>query len=139
MKITTEQKQGHVPVTVMKLTGELDASCYLEVIAAARQLYQQGNRHLLLDLSEMSFMSSAGLMALHSITMLMQGKEPPNPEDGWGAMHDIAHDVDQSTGLAVQCKLLRPQPRVAKTLTITGFDQILQIFTDLDEALNAFA
>ena len=138
MNITTAQLQGNKPVTVMKLVGELDASCYLDVIAAAKQLYQQGTRDLLLDLSEMTFMSSAGLMALHSITMLMQGKEPPNPDDGWGAMHDIAHDVDQTTGFAAHCKLLRPQPRVAKTLTITGFNQILQIFNDQDEALASF-
>jgi anti-anti-sigma regulatory factor len=138
MNITTAQLQGNKPVTVMKLVGELDASCYLDVIAAAKQLYQQGTRDLLLDLSDMTFMSSAGLMALHSITMLMQGKEPPNPDDGWGAMHDIAHDVDQTNGFATHCKLLRPQPRVAKTLTITGFNQILQIFNDQDEALASF-
>ncbi|MEI2608063.1 MAG: STAS domain-containing protein [Candidatus Promineifilaceae bacterium] len=138
MNITTTQLPGNNPVTVMKLIGELDASCYLDVIAAAKQLYQQGARNLLLDLSEMTFMSSAGLMALHSITMLMQGKDLPNPEDGWGAMHNIAHDVDQTTGFATHCKLLRPQPRVAKTLTITGFNQILQIFTNQDEALASF-
>ncbi len=138
MNITTAQLQGNKPVMVMKLVGELDASCYLDVIAAAKQLYQQGTHDLLLDLSDMTFMSSAGLMALHSITMLMQGKERPNPDDGWGAMHDIAHDVDQTTGFATHCKLLRPQPRVAKTLTITGFNQILQIFNDQDEALASF-
>ena len=139
MNMTTAQQQGGgSPVTVMKLAGELDASCYMDVIAAAKQLYTQGTRNLLLDLSDMTFMSSAGLMALHSITMLMQGKEPPNPEDGWGAMHNIAHDVDQTTGFATHCKLLRPQPRVAKTLTITGFDQILQVFTDEAEALGSF-
>lgn len=139
MNITTTQVQGKVPVTMMKLHGELDASCYLDVIAAAKKLSQQGVHDLLLDLSDMTFMSSAGLMALHSITMLMQGKEPPNPEDGWGAMHDIAHDVDQSTGYAAHTKLLRPQPRVAKTLTITGFDQILQVFNDQDEAVASFS
>lgn len=138
MNITMTQLQGNKPVTTMKLAGELDASCYLDVIAAAKQQYQQGTRDLLLDLSEMTFMSSAGLMALHSITMLMQGKEPPDPDDGWGAMHDIAHDVDQTTGFAAHCKLLRPQPRVAKTLTITGFNQILQVFNDQDEALASF-
>ncbi len=138
MQITTTQLQGSKPVTVMRLVGELDASCYLDVIAAAKQLYKQGTRDLLLDLGDMTFMSSAGLMALHSITMLMQGKEPPNPDDGWGAMHDIAHDVDQTTGFATHCKLLRPQARVAKTLTITGFNQILQVFNDQDEALASF-
>ncbi len=139
MNITTTQVEGNVPVTIMKLRGELDASCYLDVIAAAKQLTQQGVHDLLLDLSEMTFMSSAGLMALHSVTMLMQGKQPPNPEDGWGAMHDIAHDVDQSTGFAAHMKLLRPQSRVAKTLQITGFDQILQVFTDEAAAVASFS
>ena len=89
MNITTTQLQGSNPVTMMRLVGELDASCYLDVNAAAKQLYQQGTRNLILDLSDTTFMSSAGLMALHSITMLMQGKEPPNPEDGWGTPRPV--------------------------------------------------
>ncbi|HEX6386707.1 MAG TPA: STAS domain-containing protein [Anaerolineae bacterium] len=138
MNITTEQVQGQEPVTVMKLEGELDASTYLDVIARARELYQAGTRNLLLDLSEVPFMSSSGLVALHSIALLMRGQEPLDAEAGWSAMHSIAHDVENAAGTEAHLKLLNPQPRVEKTLDVTGFNSILEVFTDRQAAIDSF-
>lgn len=138
MNITTEQVQAHAPITIMKLHGELDASSYLDVIAKARELYQAGTRNLLLDLSDMSFMSSSGLVALHSVATLMRGQEPMDPEAGWSAMHSIAHDIETAAGHEAHLKLLSPQPRVEKTLAITGFNNILEVFTDKQAAITAF-
>ena len=60
MTITTRQAQGSVPVTVLGLEGDLDASNYLDVIAAARKAYDAGARHLVLDMGGVPFMSSSG-------------------------------------------------------------------------------
>jgi len=139
VNITSEQIQAHVPVTIVKLQGELDASSYLDVIARAKELYQEGTRNLLLDLSEMSFMSSSGLVALHSVATLMRGQEPLDPEAGWSAMHAIAHDVETAAGYEAHLKLLNPQPRVEKTLEITGFNHILETFTDRQAAVDSFS
>jgi len=138
MNMTTEQVHSPVPVTVMKLTGDLDASSYLDVIAAAKQLVQTGTRDLLLDVSEMKFMSSSGLVALHSIAMLLRGEAPSNPEEGWSAMHAISREVEKAAGFETHLKLLNPQPRVAKTLDVTGFARIIQVFTDREAALASF-
>ena len=138
MNITVEHVQGKVPVTIMHLQGELDASCYMDVIEKAKELYQAGTRDLLLDLSEMPFMSSSGLVSLHNIAMLMRGEEPPDPESGWGAMHSMADAVEDATGYESHCKLLNPHPRVEKTLAITGFNNIFDILTDRTEAIAAF-
>lgn len=139
MNIATEQVQAHEPVTVMKLEGELDASSYLDVIAKAKELYQAGTRNLLLDLSDMSFMSSSGLVALHSVATLMRGQEPLDAEAGWSAMHSIAHDVETAAGYETRLKLLNPQPRVEKTLDITGFNRILESFSDRQAAIDSFS
>ena len=50
MTITTSQAQGSVPVTILRLQGDLDASNYLDVIKAARVAYGAGARHMLLDM-----------------------------------------------------------------------------------------
>lgn len=139
MEITVEQMLANVPVTVMKLKGELDASSYLEVIDRVKELHRQGTRNLLLDLEEMLFMASSGLVALHSIAMIMRGQEPPDPEAGWGALHAIAHEVESNAGHEAHCKLLNPQPRVARTLQVTGFANILAIYADREEALASFS
>ena len=42
MTITTTQAEGSVPVTVLSIQGDLDASNYQAVIAAAQAAYDKG-------------------------------------------------------------------------------------------------
>lgn len=125
------------PTTViLTLEGELDASNYLDVIERVRQLYSGGARQLIIDLSNLSFLSSSGLVSLHSAALVMRGEEPPSPELGWSAFHAIATDVEQ--GFETCCKLVNPQGRVRKTLEMTGFNTFLEIFDDTDAAVRSF-
>jgi anti-anti-sigma regulatory factor len=96
-----------------------------------------GTRLLLIDLSAVTFLSSSGLVALHSAALIMSGQKPPDPEAGWSTFHTMASDIER--GPSTTCKLLCPQPRVRKSLDVTGFNAFLPIFTDLDEALASFA
>lgn len=138
MNLTAETVQSTVPVTILHLAGDLDAASYLDVIAIAKQHIQAGTKNLLLDLSEMRFMSSSGLVALYSIVMLLRGTPPPNPDEGWNALHAVSREVESASGFERHLKILNPQPRVAKTLNITGFDKLIQVFTDRDTALATF-
>ncbi len=138
MNITVEQAKGNVPVTILKLQGELDASSYLEVINKAKEIYDDGTENLLLDMSQLSFMASSGLVALHSVALVMRGEEPPDPESGWSAFHAIANEVEGENKFEKHLKLLNPQPRVARTLEIAGFNNIIEVFTDKNSAINSF-
>jgi anti-anti-sigma regulatory factor len=139
MQFVNEEIHQPTDITILQLIGELDASSYQEVIAEVHRLYLNGMRNLLLDLSQMPFMASSGLVALHSIAVIMDGGMPPDPESGWNAMHAISSDIESNSGHNEHCRLLSPLPRVAKTLEMTGFDMILATYTDKQEALDAFA
>ena len=89
MQTTVEQVDGAVPITVLALDGELDASNFQELIDTVRRLYDEGTRQLIIDLAGLRFMASSGLVALHSIVRIMHGEEPLDPEGGWGALHSI--------------------------------------------------
>jgi anti-anti-sigma regulatory factor len=137
MKITVSQTQGQVPVTLLHVHGDLDASSYRDLIAKGQEAYNAGARNILLDLSDMPYMSSSGLVALHSIALLLRGKEPLDPEAGWGAFHAI--DRDRDAGLQRHIKLLNPQPQVDKALETVGFKQFLEVLhTDLATAIASF-
>ena len=43
-------------------------------------LYQNGTRALILDLTDLTFLASSGLVALHSIVRIMHGQAPIDPE-----------------------------------------------------------
>lgn len=136
MEVETREAQGRVPVTIMKLDGELDASNYLDVIAKGSDAYAAGTRDLLLDLSDLSFMASSGLVALHSLVLVMNGEAPPDPEHGWGAFRGISRDRER--GFAEHFRIYNPQPSVARTLEVTGFKNFVQVHTILEEALASF-
>lgn len=138
MVIDEEEIQANVPVTLLKVIGLLDASNYQDVIDKSRQLYQAGMRELLLDFSQLTFMSSSGILALHDIAMLMRGEQPLDIGEGWSSFHALSHFVEGESRYEKHVKLLNPQPRVRKTLEITGFDHIIEIFDNRDAAIASF-
>src|SRR4051794_32882026 len=136
MQMSFTQVRGRVPVAVLKLNGDLDGSCYQNVIAGAKSLYDKGARHILLDLSNVPYMSSAGIVALQSIAAMLRGDTPADPEMGWSALHAVERDLEGSP--QQRLKLLNPQPHVDQVLETVGLKSYLEIYTDLDTAIASF-
>lgn len=137
MYVTTTQAQAKVPVTVLHIKGELDASNYQILIDKAKEIYAEGTRNVLFDLNEVPYMGSSGLVAFHSVALLMRGETPPDPEGGWGALRSI--DREREAGPQQYVKLLNPQPKVERVLRMAGFDQFFEIFTDEKAAVASFS
>jgi anti-anti-sigma regulatory factor len=137
MDTTIDQVERAVPVTVIGLTGELDASNYLDLIGVARTAYQGGTRHVVVDLINLTYMGSSGLVALYAIGQVMAGREPPDPEEGWGAFHSLASDVESGTKSA-NVKLVGPQPSVDRVLERTGLRHFYEVHPDRDSAIASF-
>ena len=137
MNISVSQKQGSVPVTVIGLDGRLDGQNYQELIAKGQELYNAGARDILLDLTNLSYVSSAGMVAFHNIALMLRGESPPSPEQGWSAYRSMGRSGFAGGGQE-HFKLFNPQPEVEHILDMVGFNTIFKIFTDLDEAVNSF-
>ena len=135
MNISTSQVAGRVPVTVLSIQGDLDGSNYKELIAKAQELYQAGARHLILDMSQVPFMSSAGIMALHSTALLIQGDKTPDPEQGWAALHAA---TEKSNNMQTGVKLVNLQPKVDRTVQLAGMKSFFEIYPDLAAAIASF-
>lgn len=137
MTISVSQQQGRVPVTVISIEGRLDGQNYQELINKGRELYDTGTRDVLLDLTNLSYISSAGMVAFHNIALLLRGETPPNPEQGWSAYRSMGRGAIEG-GLEEHFKLFNPQPEVNRILDMVGFNTIFEIFTDMDEAIKSF-
>ncbi|MEM9777018.1 MAG: STAS domain-containing protein [Chloroflexota bacterium] len=138
LEIKIDDVPAGVPVTVMRLAGELDASCYQDVISKARSLYENGKRNLLLDLSNLSFMASSGLVSLYNLAIIMRGEQVTPEQSSWNALHEIRGQISSAMVKEQQFKLLTPQPRILKTLKMTGFDQFLDVYFEEVQAINSF-
>jgi anti-anti-sigma factor len=137
MQITVSQEQGNVPVTVLKLSGQLDGQTYGNLIAKAQEVYKNGAASILLDMEELTYISSAGLVSLHTIALLLNGQEMPDPEQGWSAFKSM--DRSREGGTQVHVKLLNPRPEVASVLEMVGFSAFFEIFSDRQQALESFS
>jgi anti-anti-sigma factor len=135
MEIAVERVQGRVPITVLRIIGDLDGSNYEQLIQVAEQEYAAGARDFLIDLGETSYISSAGLVALHMIVKLSRG-ERERDTTGWEALHAIGRE--EGKGAEVHVKLLNPQPRVSKVLEIAGMKTFLPMFQDRGTAIASF-
>jgi anti-anti-sigma regulatory factor len=136
MNISVSQTQGKVPITVVKLEGQLDGQNYQELITKAQELYGTGARDFLLDLSDLTYISSAGLVALHSVALLTRGEELPDLAGGWSAYRSMGRSSE--AGLQKHVKLLNPRSEVMGVLDMVGFSNVFEIFSNLDEAVNSF-
>ena len=136
MEITISTRQGAVPVTIVQPHGDLDASNYRELVDKVESLIKGGAKDFLIDLSDVPFMSSAGLVALHSVAITLRGDKPIDPQSGWAALKSL--DSSRGTGLQKHIKLLSPQKYVAETFDKAGFLQFLETFTGLATAVASF-
>ncbi len=138
LNVKVEKVDGGVPVMVMRLSGELDASNSEPLIVQTQALYAGGMRNLLLDLEDLLFISSSGLVWLHNMALIMRGGTLADAEEGWRAFHAITRDLEKASGPEAHFKLLKPQPLVRKVLDTSGFTKVMVVYEDEATAVAAF-
>jgi anti-anti-sigma factor len=136
MNISATTETGRVDVTVLRVEGQLDGQSYQNLIAKARELFDAGARDFVLDLTDLTYISSAGLVALHSIALMLKGEEMPDTEHGWSAYRSMGRGSE--AGIQAHIKLLNPRDEVRSVLEMVGFDRLFEIFTDRNEAVKSF-
>ncbi|HEX2626874.1 MAG TPA: hypothetical protein VHL56_08210, partial [Candidatus Limnocylindrales bacterium] len=62
------------------------------------------------------------------------GETPPDPEAGWGALHEMAHDHDLA---AANVRIAAPQEALARVRDRTGMAQLFPIDASRADAVAA--
>ena len=138
MEIVISKSEGNVTVTVMRLSGALDGYTYEQFINEAQALFDSGARNLLLDLTGLTFLSSAGIAALHRMARVYRGEKSTTLDEGWSAMRTIANDRDTGFTFQKHIKLLNPNEKIEDVLDTVGFKAFFEIFTDEATAIASF-
>jgi anti-anti-sigma factor len=118
LRISSEELQADVPVTVFSLRGWLDAQSEEQLLEAARTAYDGGARYLLIDMSDLDTLTSAGMRALQKVYQIFTPKED---------QFKVAH-----------LKLCNAPPQIYNVLGITGFLQNIPMYESQDTALQSF-
>jgi len=118
LKITSEQRQAAVPVTIFSVRGWLDGQSEEQLLEAARGAHEGGAQYLLLDMSELDTITSAGIRAIQKLYQMYTPKED---------RFKIAH-----------LKLCNAPPQIYNVLGITGFLQNIPMYATVEDALESF-
>ena len=134
MEIKVSIHQSDHPIAILKIVGDINASNYMEVVNKAQELFDNPARNLIIDLSEVSSVSSTGLVALHKIALVYSGV----PQQVEADKDEIRPDFTHSSNARKFVKLLNPQPAVDAELQKAGMKLFFKVFSDLDTAINSF-
>jgi anti-anti-sigma factor len=132
MSITVSQQQGKVPVTVFHIEGEVNTNTYEALQTEAHKAFDAGARNLLLDLTKTTYISSAGLRAVHHIFTMLRSDAPGESDEA------VSKGLRDGTFKSPHLKLLNPSASVFEVLKTMGFDMYLEIHTKLDQAVASF-
>jgi len=117
-KITSEQMQAEVPVTVFHVRGWLDAQSEEQLLGAARIAHDGGARYLLIEMSELDTLTSAGMRAIQKVYQMYTPREDHFK--------------------VARLKLCNAPPQIYNVLGITGFLQNIPMYESIDAALESF-
>ena len=118
LKNTIEQMQAKVPVTIFHLRGWLDGQSEADFVKWANEAYEKGTRYLLLDLSELDTLTSAGMRAIQKVYNMYtpKGTDKKFP----------------------RLKLASAPPPVYHALKMAGFLISIPMYESLQSALDSF-
>jgi len=132
MNIQLSHEKSRVPVAVFHITGAIDSSNYRDLDIVASNAIDDGARFVLLDLAEVSFMSSAALRSLQRLDKKLNALS-----DGLDT-GELQQGILDGSYKSPYLKLLNPTPPVMLTLKTAGWDMIFEIFKDTQKAIQAF-
>ncbi len=130
VKVTVEN--ARVPVAVVHVDGNIDSGTYETFLTQAHEAIKNGARHILVDLTNVRFVSSAGLRAINQVLIQLRQLSPDMSEE------DMRKGINAGTYKSPHLKLLSPSKETLVSLESSGFDMYIQVFQDLKTALASF-
>ena len=134
MEIITSIENGRVPVTVMQIIGNIDSTTYDAFTLKANELIHDGAHHILVDLSQSPFISSAGLRTIHGLVKKLRTLNSDTD------LSEAEYKKRISTGAykSPHIKLLNLSQETYTAFTLSGLDMVIETYTDKATALASF-
>jgi anti-sigma B factor antagonist len=132
MEIKVSTENGRVPVAVVHVDGKVDASTADAFLTEVTGLINNGAKDVLVDMSHVPYMSSAGLRSLHDIFNQLRAANNETDDE------EVRKGINEGTYKSPHLKLLNLSDDTRTAFETAGFDMYIQTFTDRREAINSF-
>lgn len=109
----TEKDLDGVTIHVVSVKGAIDSSTFQELQEALQKLLDERKCHILVEFSELDYISSAGL----------------------GVLMGMLQEARQYQG---ELKLADMSPKIRNLFDMLGFSRLIRIYDDAETAIRAF-
>jgi anti-anti-sigma regulatory factor len=125
------KRDGTPPVAVLKPNTEINMSTYGGIDTAARAEHANGLRYLIIDMSNVPYMTSAGIRLLNSLFKLYRAGDPTEDDAA------LSKGFREGNFTSTHLKLVNPNDSVREVLKTSGLDMVLTTYANVDEAINS--
>ena len=132
MEITTTTEKVKFPITIIRVEGDIDSTTSQVFKSSLEGLISNGARHILIDLSGVLYISSAGLRAIHNIFNQLRALH--KDADGDGLRKNMSAGLHKSPYL----KVANLSAKLREVFEIGGFDTFIEVYNDINKAVNSF-
>jgi anti-anti-sigma factor len=130
MEVTITSVEHQPGVSIIQVVGNVDSSTAGELQKKVTATIASGANKLIFDLKDVPYMSSAGLRVLLKTFQSLRGTSPLEKKD------EVYRHIADGSFHDAHLKLLNPTPRVLEVLKIAGFDMLVSVEHDINEALK---
>ncbi|WKZ49096.1 MAG: STAS domain-containing protein [Anaerolineales bacterium] len=134
METKTFTENGRVPVTVIHVDGNIDSGTFEKFLSQANELIKNGARHILVDLTHVKFVSSAGLRAFHDVFNQLRSLDTESKLSD----EDMKKAINDGTYKSPHLKLLNLSPEARVAFETAGFDMFIETHADMKTAVASF-
>jgi anti-anti-sigma factor len=112
--VEISKAQGRVPITIFRLQDRINLANFRELEEVAREVYENGGRDIVIDLTETPALTSIGVRAIIVIHKMISHN---------GGSH---------------LKLVCTTAAICDMLDISGVTQYIQIYDTVEDAVRSF-
>lgn len=132
MEIKASTESGRVPVTVIHVNGNIDSATYQAFQSKAEELISNGAHHILIDLANAPFISSAGLRAMHSIFNQLRSLHKDADDES------LRKSMSAGAYKSPYLKVTSLSEEAKEVFELGGFDTYIEVYDDVNKAIASF-
>jgi anti-anti-sigma factor len=118
LKVASEIAQGRENTIIIHLGGWLDALGESRLVAAVQKAKDEGAKYVLLELSELNTITSAGIRAMQRAYQILTPKDEANKTP--------------------HLKLCNAPAQIYQVLSSTGFLRTVPMYESMEDAIESF-
>jgi anti-anti-sigma factor len=132
MEIIVTTENANVPVTILHVYGNIDSATNQAFQARAEEVISKGARHILIDMENAPFISSAGLRAIHNIFNQLRTIHKDADDDS------LRKRMSEGGYKSPYIKVTNLSAEAKDVFSMGGFDIYIEVYSDRTKAIASF-